>query len=52
MNKTFCDRCGEEKTGYSDLGYHITISHTQRKDLCKKCMKEVSKLIKDFMKND
>ncbi len=50
MIKTYCDRCGEDKTSYASLGYYITVSHTHRKDLCKKCMNEVSKLIKDFMK--
>ncbi len=49
MIKTYCDRCGKDKTNYYDLGYYITISHTQRKDLCKSCFKKVDKLIKIFM---
>ncbi len=51
MIKTFCDRCGEEKTKYQDLGYHITISHTQKRDLCKECHYEIVKAIRKWMKN-
>ena len=50
MIKTYCDRCAEDKTSYADLGYYFSVSHSQRIDLCKKCMKEAEKLIKDFMK--
>ncbi len=49
MIKVYCDRCGKDKTSYSDSGYHITVSYTQREDLCKRCMKKVEKLIEDFM---
>lgn len=51
MEKIFCDRCGEEKTRYAHLGYFITISHTQKQDLCDRCMKEIEKYIRKWMKN-
>ncbi len=49
MIKVYCDRCGKEKTNYADLGYYITISHMQRKELCKKCMREAEQRIRGFM---
>ncbi len=51
MNKTFCDRCGKEKTNYASCGYKVLVSHTQLKDLCKECFKDICKIINDFMKD-